>query len=55
MFFYIFYLIFKKTAEWNGKWSDNCKLCGLIDEKDKKKIDFKIEQDGEFWYETQSF
>lgn len=35
--------------EWQGNWSDNCKLWGLVSKQDKNKIDFKIELDGEFW------
>ena len=41
---------FGVSTEWKQKWSDSCKNWNLVDEKQKIEMDFKKEQDGEFWY-----
>ena len=37
-------------VEWNGKWSDKSSEWSRVDERQKKELEFKIENDGEFWY-----
>ncbi|XP_030235851.1 calpain-12 [Gadus morhua] len=42
-------------VEYKGPWSDRNQKWKDVDEKEKKRIDLKLEEDGEFWISAEDF
>lgn len=36
-------------VEWNGPWSDKFPEWKKVNEAERKKLDFKVADDGKFW------